>query len=410
VNRFAEGRDHLSSGGPKRVLLIEANEDGTVGGSHRCLHDIAVHLDKTRYSAVCLFYQANWIGERLQDAGIDVRNWDDIRRRERQLQGRRHLAHRIVARLAIIATRVRFLRREHIRLVHLNNSPITADLDWLPAALLAGVPIIAHARGPIYVRLSRKLLILYRGYRRIIAISGMVRDSLLAAGFAPSQVLLVYDGIDVDTVIASSRAHPRIRVELGGEGDRMVLGVMAGHLKEWKGQALVIEALTMLPEEQRSRLRFVFVGGSPKNDEYSARLETLVAESRLTDNVRFLGERQDVPAIMAAADFVVHASLAPEPFGLVVVEAMALGKPVIAPQAGGPAETVAPGSGLLFRPGCAHDLAQQIERIIDDPQLRSRLAEVARERARHFDISRNVANIERVYEAVLSSATPRRAS
>ena len=99
-------------------------------------------------------------------------------------------------------------------------------------------------------------------------------------------------------------------------------------------------------------------------------LHALAARHGLTGQVHLLGSRDDVPALMNAADAIVHASVQPEPFGLVVVEAMALGKPVVASNLGGPSETVTPGTGLLFDPDDPAALAHQLQAVLDQPSLR----------------------------------------
>ena len=386
-----------------RVLLVEASEDGTVGGSHRCLHDIATHLDRDRFTPMCLFYEGNWMSTRLADAGVDVVDWTTVRAQERASP--RSRAARGIGRLAAVQRRTRFLHDARVNLVHLNNSPTFADLDWVPAALLAGVPIIAHARGHV-VRPGALAARLHRGYRRILAVSDSVRASVLEAGFTPSRVDRVYDGVDVAALRAAgqSASLAAVRHQLGA-GDEDILAVMVGNLREWKGQAVVLEALHALPAEMRDRVRLAFVGGATAQDAaYVERLRRMVSESGLTGRVLFAGERQDAAAVMRAADVVVHASIIPEPFGLVVVEAMALGTPVIASRLGGPAETVTAGAGLLFDPRDAGALASHLRTIVESPAERRRLAAGGRARAEAFDILRNTAAIESRYAAVLARA------
>jgi glycosyltransferase involved in cell wall biosynthesis len=287
--------------------------------------------------------------------------------------------------------------------VHLNNSPTFADLDWVPAAVAAGVPIVAHARGQILPARRRVVSLMYRAYRRVVAISENVRQSVVAAGFAPSRVELIYDGIDIASLRQSAVGQSALLRRECQIAEGEILGLMVGHLKEWKGQHVVLDALRRLPPGVRQQLRFVFVGQSPPAAEnYVDRLTRLTSEWGLGNRVCFLGARQDVPAIMAASDLVVHASTVPEPFGLVVAEGMALGKPVIASCLGGPSEIISPGSGLLFDPACPDQLAAHLERLIGDPAERRQLGEAARVRAEEFDIGRNVSALEDLYERVLS--------
>ena len=151
----------------------------------------------------------------------------------------------------------------------------------------------------------------------------------------------------------------------------------------------------------------MFAGAPPLMEEsYAAELHELAARLGLTARVHWLGTRGDVPALMAASDVVVHASIQPEPLGLVVVEAMALGTPVVASRLGGPAETITPGAGLLIDPTRPAELAQAIETLHEDASLRQSLAEQGRVRAEAFSIQQNVAAIEQEYAKVLRLPVP----
>ena len=118
---------------------------------------------------------------------------------------------------------------------------------------------------------------------------------------------------------------------------------------------------------------------------YEADLRAMVAEDpTLAGRVHFTGHQDDVYAWMDALDIVVHASFG-EPFGLVLVEAMALGKPLVATAAGGPTEIIEHGvSGLLVPPGDSVSLADAIGRILNEPGLASSLSVGARRRADLF--------------------------
>jgi glycosyltransferase involved in cell wall biosynthesis len=126
-----------------------------------------------------------------------------------------------------------------------------------------------------------------------------------------------------------------------------------------------------------------------------------VAEEGLGERVVFLGQRDDVPDIMNAADVVLNASTAPEPFGLTVVEGMAVGKAVVATRHGGPAEIITPGSGLCFAPASPEELGALLETLLEDPELRAALGRGGLERSAAFPVSRAVAGVESVYVELL---------
>jgi len=387
---------------PARVLLVEANEDGTAGGSHQCLFDIARSLDPTRFTPVALFYQNNRFVERLREIGVRTLVWERERMRERPVVGRLRRARQMAQLLGAIARRIRLLRSERIALLHLNNAPSVGFDDWLPAARLLGIPALTHARATFAMprRVWHRLV---RGFDAVVAISREIERFLLAVGIPAERVVQIYDGVDAAAVCAcSNRAAEDIRRELGvASGD--ILVALVGHLRPWKGQDVTLEAARGLAPPLRQRLKIVFVGGVGRGEEaYAAGLRETIIRHGLQTMVSFLGERTDIPAIMRAADIVLHASTTPEPFGLTVVEGMALGRAVVAAGIGGPVETVTPDSGLLFDPTRPETLAAALESLAADPEKRRQLGEGGRRRAEDFSVRRNVESIQTLYRSLLA--------
>ncbi len=216
---------------------------------------------------------------------------------------------------------------------------------------------------------------------------------------AEAKLRIVYDGVEVP-------AERPPRRDVGGAP----VVAMVGRLVDWKGQHLLVEAAPLVLERVPDA-RIVFVGGAPPdgNDAYARRLRDLARELGVADRCEFLGPVFDVERRMRESfDVVVHASTTPEPFGLVVAEAMAAGCPVVASDAGGPAEIVEDGrSGLLFRTGDPKDLAGKIVRVLQEPGLAGALAEAGWQRVRErFDARRTAAEVMAVWEEVLHGADP----
>ncbi len=391
---------------PRRVVLIESNRDGTVGGSFQCLYDIARHLDRARYEPVAVFWAANRFAERLSAAGVEVHLWRHLAPADIESTSRPALA-KAWRLMSAIAERRRFLQSVRADLVHLNNSPEVGYDDWLPAARLHRVPIVAHARAEASGALGPVARRLVGRFDRVIAISRHVAGTLRHAGIPDQRVTQIYDGIDIEALgLAASRPAADTRRELGVPEEAFLI-LMAGNLKRWKGQHVLLEALAQATAELRRRCYVAFAGAAAAEAQpYEADLRARVERDGLAEQVRFLGPRGDVPALMRAADVVVHASTRPEPFGLVVVEAMALGKPIIASRLGGPAETVAPGSGLLFDPSRPDELAALLQRLLDDGSLRLALGTHGPVRAEAFSIQRNVGALEALYSDVLGDPDP----
>lgn len=391
---------------PVRVLYVESNEDGTVGGSHQALYDLARSVPRDRIDPSVLFYEANPFVPRLRAEGIRVVMFDGARARERAINGSGSFPRRQGEHVLALVRRYRLLRQERIDLLHLNNGPSVGVDDWLPAALLAGVPCIVNAMGLPVEERSRIRRILSHRFARVVAISHYMATTLYAQGFVPDQVETIPLAVDVDRLAARvTRRRDDTRAELGIPPDAVMV-LMVGNMRRWKGQHVLLDALGRLPEAIRERLAVRFAGAVSAHDEgYLSELTAMVARMRLQSVVRFLGPRHDVPDLLTAADVAVHASILPEPFGLVVLEAMALGVPVLAADLGGPPEILDESSGVLFDPANPATLATALAALVTDEKRRARLACGARVRATQFTLARHVGAMVRLYEQVLAGSS-----
>jgi glycosyltransferase involved in cell wall biosynthesis len=390
--------------GPLRILLVEMNEDGTVGGSHQAQYDLVRHLDRSRYEPVVAYYQDNRYVAMMQELGVEVHILEDLRRLERRIRERAGRATRILDVLAgAIVRRRRFLRDRKIALVHLNNSPATGADDWLPAARLAGLPCVTFSMGnapgelgPVHRRLASS-------FDRILVIGEHVRGTYLEQGYPASRLTTTQIGVDLESFRSRMvRAPESVRQEVGVTGDK-VMACMVGNLRHWKGQHVVVEALARMDPRVRSGLVILFVGSiGPEFEGYAGGLHRAVERFGLDGCVRFLGGRTDVPDLLGASDLGLHASVVPEPFGLVVVEAMAMGLPVIATSIGAPGRVVTPECGRTFDPSEPGELAGALEELVTNPELRQSLGAAALARADGFHARRMVEATERVYAHLLA--------
>jgi glycosyltransferase involved in cell wall biosynthesis len=159
--------------------------------------------------------------------------------------------------------------------------------------------------------------------------------------------------------------------------DGMATVVLPGRLTSWKGQEVLLRAAARL---QRTDVCVVLVGADQGRRHYSRRLERLAHALGIAERVRLVGQCDDMPAAMMLSDVVVHASVRPEAFGRVVIEAQAMGRPVVASDLGGPVETVEHGvTGWRVKPGDPGALAAAIDAALAlDPDARAALAGRAR--------------------------------
>jgi len=212
-------------------------------------------------------------------------------------------------------------------------------------------------------------------------------------------------GIDLDALPpAGDTAVGAVRDAAGWPAAVTVIAHF-GRLQEWKGADVFLRAAASVAERHDDARFLVVVGALYGWDtEYADRLPVLARDLGLGDRVHFTGHRDDALALMAGCDVVVHSSRRGEPFGLVVVEAMALGRAVVASRTGGPEEILTDGrTGLLTPPGDTAALAAALDRLLFDPSLRTRLAAAAESDARaRFSAVAMAGRFAALYDDVLA--------
>jgi glycosyltransferase involved in cell wall biosynthesis len=209
----------------------------------------------------------------------------------------------------------------------------------------------------------------------------------------------IHPGVRADEIASRRGSGIALRLSLGWDENKVV--VIVGRLQPWKGHETFLRAAALLHHEF-PKARFAIVGGAVLGWEgdYPRELERLADRLGLREAVVFTGHQDDVYPWFDSADVVVHASFG-EPFGRVLVEAMALGKPLVAASGSGPSEIVEPGiSGLLVPPGDAKALADAVRRILVDNSLAARLAEGGRHRAPHFSEEHSAAQLARLFHRI----------
>jgi glycosyltransferase involved in cell wall biosynthesis len=196
-----------------------------------------------------------------------------------------------------------------------------------------------------------------------------------------------------------------VRRRLGLPADGLIFG-SAGRLDSWKGFEVVLDAVPTVAKRHPTAT-FVLVGGAHEfNLSYAEQLKQQAQRLGLGDRVRLVGHQRNPEAWIQAMDVFIHASRN-EPFGMVVIEAMALGKAVIASAEGGPTEVITAGvDGLLTPYGDAQALAGAISRLLGDPALRSRMGEAATIRAQDFSVRRYATEFGAAIAAEASPARP----
>jgi glycosyltransferase involved in cell wall biosynthesis len=209
----------------------------------------------------------------------------------------------------------------------------------------------------------------------VIANSRASADSLIAlAHCAPEDVPVVHNGVDLDEFRCEDAPDMAALRRQFGLPENVYLAGLFGRLAPWKGQHIALEALARMPD-----LHLVLVGSALFGEqEYVKSLHAQATRLGVHDRLIFAGFRDDMPAWMKAVDVILHTSTEPEPFGRVIIEGMAAGRPVIAAAAGGVTEIVRHRTnGWLVPPRDVTALTDAIATLRAAPELADRIASQA---------------------------------
>jgi glycosyltransferase involved in cell wall biosynthesis len=294
-----------------------------------------------------------------------------------------------------LSRRIRELKPD---IVHTNS--LKGALYGGLAGRLARVPVVWHVRdriAPDY--LPRSAVRLVRALALILP-TAIIANSQTTLSTLPARHRrhVVY-GIVNDPFESPVRRSRQTKMTTVG---------MVGRLAPWKGQHIFLEAFALSFLEDKVRARVI---GSAMfgEDAYERELRGQAKKLGIESQVEFRGFREDIWAELGDLDVLVHCSVAPEPFGQVVVEGMAAGLAVVAAAAGGPAEVITDGvDGFLTRPGDARELAAALRVLVDDPELRLRIGHRARASSERFQPAAIAALMLKVYLEVKKGSGGRR--
>ncbi|AWV07716.1 glycosyltransferase [Marilutibacter maris] len=366
---------------PERILIVI--DEMEVGGSQRQITHLLGGLDRARWQPELLYFRnPSHLVDTIRAHGVAVH----------------HLPKRGRVDIRFLCAYVAFLRRRRFALVHAFS--LTAELWTLIATTLAfpfarRPALVASVRG-LYLDASRTFWrikrLIVRHSNAIIANAHACADAAASGtGLGRERFDVVPNAIAAEPAITEAQRE-RLAAAIGHPPGRP-LALFVGRLVAVKNLPCLIRALARLPHQRRPWL--ALAGDGP----LAPSLQRQILDAGLGDDVRLLGERDDTAALMQAADLLVLPSRQ-EGMSNALMEAMAAGCPVVASAVGGNLELIDPErTGLLFASDDDEELAVCMQRLADDPGLRRRLAEAARERMRDgHSLARMVAATAQIYE------------
>jgi len=373
------------SGRPARVLYVQ-DQAQTQTGSPQVLLDLLGRLDRSRFHPSLLCGKSGEFTRAMEELGLPYRVTRLVPLSVRSAP----------AFFASSAGLVLWMLHERIDLVHI-NSPLWRSGVVLAAGLL-GIPVIQHVH-TLWPEVEVDEQHFLPRVSRIVACS---REA--AARFARKhqfvpKIRVVYNGIDMGKIAG---AKETLRSEYGLRPDLFLVGIV-GTLKPIKGQDHFLQMARRVLDAG-VEAQFFIVGGDPLPGEpYLKKLLGLVSELGLSGRIWFTGFRKDNLDVIRSLDILVSASTE-EAMPRTLIEAMALGRPVVATAVGGVPELVEEGiTGLLVPPRDALALADSVIRLAGDQDLRRHLGEAGRCQVEdRFTLDRFIRGIESVYSEVLA--------
>jgi glycosyltransferase involved in cell wall biosynthesis len=293
-----------------------------------------------------------------------------------------------------------YMRSRHIHVVHCNGQK--SQIYGSPAATLARVPCIywMHHIPPtaLGTDLMGDVALLLPATLRL-TVSTAANKAACRHPLVRCAPLVLWPGLDPEWL---NDVAPRA-VAVRADGYKRILCL--GRIQAWKGQHVLVKAAAELMRS-RSDVRMEIVGSPSlvQDEVYYQSLQHMVEALGLRDTVAFVPHAADVVSWYRRCAVVVHTSVEAEPFGLVLVEALACGRPVIATSAGGPLDITDHGrvGGLLVPPGDHLALARAIETLLDNPDMATRLGTEGQLRVRQlYSARRMVDDLQVVYEGAV---------
>lgn len=394
----------------KKKILFISHDSGTYG-AQMSLYWILKSLDRSKYEAIVTIHKDGPLVDLVESLGWRVVKLQRIRLAKHERPPLKGLGERLTWWLWK-KTRgekvVQLVREEDIDLIYTNSM---VCFEGAYAARKTKRPHIWHIReilpgnrklfGVFGTRKTLKMVA--RHSDKVVCVSDAVKRQFTGWQRNPDKYITVYNGVNPDvfhpdTVTVPS---PSIREKLGLPADVLLLAYVA-RISPQKGFSDLVDACALLRQDGADF--HLLVAGDPIDQRYFKHMGHMITQSKLTERIHFLGrlEPDDMPALYKQVDIFVTSSHH-EPFARSILEAMAMEVPVVGTNTGGTPEAVLSNkTGIIAKTGVPGSLAQGLQKLIADPQLRRQMGQAGRERIlHHFTTQHYVDNLHALYQQLL---------
>lgn len=386
----------------KKILYV--SDSAEISGAEFVLLNILRNLDRNRYTP-CLFCNGKntYLQHEAEKIGISFYKSSHFPQLAR-IDKRGVSLSKVAAYLRALSTISREIRHvihvENIDLTYANAYPCC--LYCLLPALLSRKPLVWHVHNLRRITpLSRPIYrIVGAVCEGIITVSEACRTNLLQASLPASKIKTIYNGLDLSRFRRKGKGQS-LREEFKIRPHTKVIGLMGQPLPE-KGHRYFVEAAAEVLKTDPD-VKFLIIG-HVYFDAYHQELLGLVKKLNLESEIFFTGWRSDIPSVYESLDILAHVRITPEPAALVLMEAMAMGVPVVASKTGGTSELILDGkTGILIPPRDSHALAQAVKHLINNPERAKRMGQRGRQRMEErFTLSKQMEAIEGLWNEMLN--------
>lgn len=366
--------------------ILYINHFTAVYGSENSLFELVTHLDESRLAPLVILPDDGPLSQKIRSVGVRV-----ITSPLNSLKAKNPFPY-----LMTVYNLVRIIRRERVNLVHAN-----CDLSGqysIVAGRLAGVPTVCSTRNLLGAR-AYKLSFL--GWADALVANSQATASTYRTHLAQRRYI-IHNAVDLAKFTPTGLSI-QLRHKWGLDKQTFIIGVVA-RITPSKGQDTFLEALAQVVKQEPQTHAFL-IGSTEidRSDDFFFVLKRMVQTLGLSDKVTFNDAVESVPAFLEMIDLIVCPSIA-EPFGRILIEAMAMEKPVVATAAGGALEVVVDGkTGLLVPPSDSKALASAMLKLMRSPDIARSMGLEGRQRVKKmFSIDRHVEKMERIYKEILN--------
>ncbi|OGP75993.1 MAG: hypothetical protein A2W09_06660 [Deltaproteobacteria bacterium RBG_16_50_11] len=369
------------------------------------MYNLIRHSDRDRFRFTAGFFSENLYVERYRDLGVDVAIIPTVSARKDGPSLTRKAMNWYNREYKLEKYLLSYVSRNKFDILMLNNT-VFESVNFVNIGYRLRLPIVAYERG--IMQYSREHINSSEHIDASIAVSDAILQNMVKYKFKSKAMALIYDGID-PTLFEGPFDKAGIKNGIGIPEDSKVIGII-GNVRRWKGQKYFIDAFQILVHKYPNLYGLIVGAWSGMDLDYMKTLERSVKDAGLAEKILFLGYRTDTPALLSIFDVFVHASIQPEPFGMVLLEAMAAKVPMIATRFGGPIEILDAGEcGALVPPEDGKTIADECIKYFSDDIYRKNTVEKAHKRlCEKFHVNTTVNQVGQMLELVLRNKMDRK--